>query len=50
MVKDSGVVTPVGQVLSLAWELPHAMGKAKKKKEKERKKSIQRSWTHVWSK
>ena len=38
MVKDSGVVTTVDQVLSLAWELPHAMGKAKKKKSKKERK------------
>ena len=28
------LVTAMAQVLSLAWEFPHAMGKAKKKKKK----------------
>ena len=32
------LVTAVVQVPSLAWELPHAAGLAKKKKKKERKK------------
>ena len=32
MVKGSSIVTAVAQVQSLAWELPHAMDVAKKKK------------------
>ena len=36
-VKDSAVVTAVVWVQSLAWELPHAMGSAKKKKKKKNK-------------
>ena len=33
-VKRSGIVTPVAQAGSLAWELPHAKGAAKKEKQK----------------
>ena len=37
----SSIITAVAQVRSLAWELSHAAGMAKKKKKKKKKKSIQ---------
>ena len=49
-VKDSAVVTAVVWVQPLAWELPHAMGSAKKKK-KEKKQTYPRSlrvYCHSW--
>lgn len=40
IVTAAAWVTPVTQVWSLAWELSHASGMAKRKKEKEKSKDV----------
>ena len=48
--QGSGVVTAVSWVRSLAWELPHAVGAAKrgKKKKKRKQREAGRDW-HLYS-